>query len=1114
MNSFIETLNHWGGNFFDFAGTMLWQSSLLIVVLFALDFLFRRKIRASIRYALWLVLLLKLILPPTLALPTSPVWWLYKTPATVQTKPQFQNFTVTYGSDSLPEMPQNWQTVVPPKPKLTLSAWLLLISLSVSAILLLWLLARWWQIARQARRAEISERLTTLAKETQFSAGIKFKFNPPVKLTANTMSPAVCGLFRPVILIPQSLADSFSDEQLRAVLLHELIHLRRRDVWVNFAQSLLQIVYWWQPLVWLANARIRRVREEAVDDAVMLSLRDKTEIYAPTLLEVAKLAFRRPLASLGLVGILESRSALRQRIERLLNFRAPRKAGLTLASIFGIAVFTAVAVPMGEAPSAPNSPDEKDLPATPLGVTQVSWTPTNTPAILIQAEIYRIRQTDFEKLVSDPAFASSQQDKFKNFQQFNRLLKVSGFQPISRPRIQTHNDLPAQFYVGNETNSIEFECRPAVTNGLIDLTSRIKIISTAETMTTTNELIGQAIFESGGGHVFSIRQRNGLGESNIVVVTISAEILTNYSDSKNTLKADQLVQDGKLLYEMGKFDEALDKFAKVLVADPHNADAKYYASLIISQRKDTLVKSTLGRQGIIQKLKSIHLERITFTATPLQDVLRYLSQQTKSKDPEKKGINFLNNPNPDLLSGPPMIDSATGLPITNSTPAAESIDFGTKVTVTLNLTNASLGDVLDAVVHGASKPIYYSVHDYAIVFSSGKSPDSLALYSRHFRVDTNTFFSNLRRTTKLPADAPFWDVFTNYLAFIGVDLRPPKSVFYNERLSELYVRATLSDLDKIENALSKLNIGAPQVHIKARFLEVPKGTLNDLKKIATVPTVPNQTNESARLVGILSGKNFETVLQNLRAQASDYVAEPEATTTSGRQVKMLTTKIITVITNFAFGETKSTNFITVQQGQFETGPILDVIPYVLADDHMIYLQTTASMLDFLGYAEIPTNAVPQTATNSAGEVVTLPAVWPVLEKSQESASVNLLDNQTLVLAGFQSEQVRFGAPDAKREEAVANWIRDGKKKNHADDKELIVFVTVNLIDPAGNRIHPDDKVSSAQNGIPQTTTQIYDPVKNVTVIHTVENGGFTSYVSGNLNDLMPSVQSGIPPQPR
>ena len=185
------------------------------------------------------------------------------------------------------------------------------------------------------------------------------------------MSPAVCGLFRPVILLPQSLVQKLPPAQLRAVLLHELTHLRRGDVWVNCAQALVQIVYWWHPLLWLANARIRRVREEAVDDAVMLALRDEAETYAPTLLEVAKLAFHRPLASLGLVGILESRSALRQRIERLVNFRAPRKAGLTIASLLGILAFTALAVPMGAAP--PHLTNTSDAAGPPTAPATRCW---------------------------------------------------------------------------------------------------------------------------------------------------------------------------------------------------------------------------------------------------------------------------------------------------------------------------------------------------------------------------------------------------------------------------------------------------------------------------------------------------------------------------------------------------------------------------------------------------------------------------------------------------------------------------------------------------------------------------------------------------------------------
>jgi beta-lactamase regulating signal transducer with metallopeptidase domain len=250
--------------------------------------------------------------------------------------------------------------------------------MATSAALFGWLTVRWWQIARKVRVSGVSERLTSIGAAAQKGLGIR---NPvPVRMTANSMSPAVCGLFHPTILIPESLANSFSVEQLRAVLLHELIHVRRFDVWANVWQALLQITYWWHPLVWLANARIRRVREEAVDDAVMLTLRDDAESYAPTLLEVAKLSLNRPLTSLGLVGILESRHSLRQRIERLLDFRPPRHSGPTLASTLGILAFSAIAVPMGDAPAA------KETASTPVPATApASDQQTNSPAFVIES---------------------------------------------------------------------------------------------------------------------------------------------------------------------------------------------------------------------------------------------------------------------------------------------------------------------------------------------------------------------------------------------------------------------------------------------------------------------------------------------------------------------------------------------------------------------------------------------------------------------------------------------------------------------------------------------------------------------------------------------------------
>ena len=360
MNSLSETLNGWGGTFLESAWPMLWQSSLLIALVLAADFVLRRKVRAAVRYALWLIVLLKLVLPPSMALPTGVAWWLRPSaPARVQ--PRATSFVVTRADSSASVAPFLAYTRPAPAPlpapvpaPMSPAAWALIVWSFVSLGLIGWLTLRWRRVTKTVQRAATTPSpasgiaLVELLEEAKRMTGVRRFMR--LRVTEQTISPAVYGLFRPVILLPQSLVERIAPEQLRAVLLHELIHFRRADVWINCAQTLLQILYWWHPLVWLANARVRRVREEAVDDAVMIALRSEADQYAPALLEVARLALNRPLSVLGLVGILESRTALHQRVERLMNFTTPGRAGLSIVSVLGIAAFSALALPMGEAP--------------------------------------------------------------------------------------------------------------------------------------------------------------------------------------------------------------------------------------------------------------------------------------------------------------------------------------------------------------------------------------------------------------------------------------------------------------------------------------------------------------------------------------------------------------------------------------------------------------------------------------------------------------------------------------------------------------------------------------------------------------------------------------------
>jgi beta-lactamase regulating signal transducer with metallopeptidase domain len=79
-------------------------------------------------------------------------------------------------------------------------------------------------------------------------------------------APAVIGFFRPIVLIPMRAITGLSTEQLEAVIAHELGHVKRLDVAVNFVQVVAETVFFFHPAVWWLNRRIRADREDCCDD--------------------------------------------------------------------------------------------------------------------------------------------------------------------------------------------------------------------------------------------------------------------------------------------------------------------------------------------------------------------------------------------------------------------------------------------------------------------------------------------------------------------------------------------------------------------------------------------------------------------------------------------------------------------------------------------------------------------------------------------------------------------------------------------------------------------------------------------------------------------------------
>jgi hypothetical protein len=115
--------------------------------------------------------------------------------------------------------------------------------------------------------------------------------------------PAVCGLLHPVIVVPRNLTPTLGSRHLRDVLYHQLAHVKRHDLWVNLAQNVLQVLYFYNPLILVMNAAIRRLREEAADEAVLATIGDPDRLYTQRLTDVERITIKDPPPSLHLIGV-------------------------------------------------------------------------------------------------------------------------------------------------------------------------------------------------------------------------------------------------------------------------------------------------------------------------------------------------------------------------------------------------------------------------------------------------------------------------------------------------------------------------------------------------------------------------------------------------------------------------------------------------------------------------------------------------------------------------------------------------------------------------------------------------------------------------------------------
>lgn len=221
-------------------------------------------------------------------------------------------------------------------------------------------------------------------------------------------SPALVGFLRPKILLPLHVLDAMADHELRLILLHELAHVRRRDVLINWLATLVAIVHWANPAVWVVLWRMRTERELACDELVLKVGRDDHagQTYARTILKLVEAlstssnngggwSGRAPAAVAtaaaaipggGAVGILEGKAQLQRRLQMIARFdsttrRWPAVAAVSLGLLVGGLALSGAATRAADNPNKnqppagagnPTPAAEQAKPPQPRGVTSAA----------------------------------------------------------------------------------------------------------------------------------------------------------------------------------------------------------------------------------------------------------------------------------------------------------------------------------------------------------------------------------------------------------------------------------------------------------------------------------------------------------------------------------------------------------------------------------------------------------------------------------------------------------------------------------------------------------------------------------------------------------------------
>lgn len=345
---------------------VLWKISFQAALVAAVAWMISRLARkapARVRHALWILVIVKFLVPPFAYLPSGLAFWqpeqatparttvvTLAAPITTNEAPDPVDgpksapaAAIAQGSEPVHSSPRS-----PALPDLLVTAWLTGIGLMVIGLLVRQ--ARQELMVRTSHQADADmlEILRGCAERTGVASV------PRLRVSNSVATPILIGCLRPIVVLPVWAKDSANAQHLEAMLLHELAHIRHRDMLWLWLYQLVKVPFFFHPGLWLAGYEMSREREFACDELVISSTGVTPQKYAAGYVEALKMsnaARSMPVC----VAMAEPFEVEKTRVERILYRPVPRPrkgwvAALVVVAALSIPTFAGSVRPGGEGP--------------------------------------------------------------------------------------------------------------------------------------------------------------------------------------------------------------------------------------------------------------------------------------------------------------------------------------------------------------------------------------------------------------------------------------------------------------------------------------------------------------------------------------------------------------------------------------------------------------------------------------------------------------------------------------------------------------------------------------------------------------------------------------------